>query len=82
MKQDAENVGHPKYSLGQIVVADLSVDKIIGYIIEIQEDNFGNFNGWYKIYDLYAGTFPPQFEAKEDWIKTYEEFSNRGYSKI
>lgn len=82
MKQDAENVGHPKYSLGQIVVADLSVDKIVGYIIEIQEDNFGNFNGWYKIYDLYAGKFPPQFEAKEDWIKTYEEFSNWGYSKI
>ena len=39
-------------------------------------------DGWYKIYDLYAGTFPPQFEAKEDWIETYEEFSNRRHSKI
>jgi len=82
MKQDAESVGHPKYYLGQIVVTDLSLDKVVGYVIEIQEDNFGNFNGWYKIYDLYAGKFPPQFEAKEDWIETYEEFSDRRHSKI
>ena len=61
--------------------SDRSIFRASSRIINYPK-NFGNFNGWYKIYDLYAGTFPPQFEAKEDWIKTYEEFSDRGYSKI
>jgi hypothetical protein len=82
MKQDAESVGHPKYYLGQIVVADLSLDKVVGYVIEVQEDNFGNFSGWYTIYDFYAGKFPPQFEAREEWLETYEEFSDRRHSTI
>jgi hypothetical protein len=73
----------PKYSLGQIVVADLSVDKVVGYIIEIQTFSDGKtFNGWYKIYDLYSGMTNPQFTAKEDWLETYEEFSDRRHSKI
>ena len=72
----------PKYSLGQIVVADLSVDKVVGYIVEIQEDGLGNFNNWYKIYDLYAGNMQPEFTAREDWLETYEEFSNRRHSKV
>lgn len=72
----------PKYSLGQIVVADLSVDKVVGYVIEVQEDKQGKFNGWYKIYDLYAGDMKPEFTAKEDWIETYEEFSSRRHSKV
>ena len=40
----------PKYNLGEIVVADLSVDKIVGYVLKIKEDDFGNFNGWYEIF--------------------------------
>ena len=72
----------PKYSLGQIVVADLSVDKVVGYIVEIQEDHTGRFNSWYKIYDLYAGNMQPEFTAREDWIETYEEFSSRRHSKV
>jgi len=72
----------PKYNLGEIVVADLSVDKVVGYIIEIQEDNFGNFNSWYKIYDLYSGNMHPEFTAKEEWLETYEEFSDRRHSKV
>lgn len=72
----------PKYSLGQIVVADLSVDKVVGYVIKVQEDKEGKFNGWYKIYDLYAGSMNPEFEAREDWIQTYEEFSNWRHSKV
>ena len=72
----------PKYSLGEIVVADLSVDKVVGYIIEVQTLNDGTFNGWYKIYDLYAGTMEPEFTAKEEWLETYEEFSDWRHSKI
>lgn len=72
----------PKYNLGEIVVADLSVDKVVGYIVEIQEDGLGNFNSWYKIYDLYAGDMEPEFTAREDWLEPYEEFSNRRYSKV
>ena len=72
----------PKYNLGEIVVADLSVDKIVGYVLKIKEDDFGNFNGWYEIYDLHAGDMKPEFTAKEEWIQTYEEFSNWRHSKV
>jgi hypothetical protein len=82
MKQDAESVGHPKYYLGQIVVADLSLDKVVGYVIEVQNFSDGKFSGWYKIHDFHSGKMEPQFEAKEEWLETYEEFSDRRHSKI
>ena len=72
----------PKYNLGEIVVADLSVDKVVGYIIEIQTHNDKTFNGWYRIYNLYAGNMNAEFTAKEEWLETYEEFSDRRHSKV
>ena len=72
----------PKYNLGEIVVADLSVDKVVGYIIEIQTYNYKTFNVWYRIYDFYAGNMNAEFTAKEEWLETYEEFSDRRHSKI
>jgi hypothetical protein len=81
MKQDAENVGPAKYKIGDIVVVDLSIDKAIGYVLEVQETD-GIFNGWYKIYEYLETNGRHIFEARQEWMETYEEFESRGYSKI
>jgi len=82
MKQGAESVGPAKYKLGDLVVVDLSVDKAIGFVLEVKTDKDGNFMGWYTIHEFQETNASHEFSAQEEWMETYEEFESRGYSKI